>query len=253
MLNYIINFLYKIGSYKSLFSVLTFNQAVNLMLLDFLKKTKTLNITINGINLLIRSNTSDYLVAKESLISDEYDCIELEAPKIIIDLGANIGTSALALHRRYPESKIYAVEMENENFQLLKENVSAYKNIIPIHAAIAGTSGTRKIFDRGTGPWGYTITDTINEKSELSEKIQAISLDELVEKYAINRINLLKIDIEGAEKEIFETENKWLTITDVIIAELHDRIVMGATRTFYLSTSSFTSFDIHGEKVIAYR
>ena len=253
MLNYIIKFLYKIGSYRSLFSVLTWSQAFKLMLLDFFRKTQKLNITINGINLLIRSNTPDYLVAKESLLSGEYDSIELDAPKVIIDLGANIGTSALALNRRYPESKIYAVEMENENFQLLTENVSAYENIIPIHAAIAGTSGIRKIFDRGTGPWGYTITDTTNETSELSEQIQAISLDELVEKYAIDKINLLKIDIEGAEKEIFETENKWLTITDVIIAELHDRIVMGATRAFYLSTSSYRRFDIHGEKVIAYR
>lgn len=253
MLNFLIARIISLGRLKSLFSILPWGQALRLSALNLLKVTKELSVRVNGNNLLIRSNTPDIEVAKESLVYGEYDRITLENPQVILDLGANIGTSAITLSRQFPNAKIYAVEMESENFELMRENVKAFKNIVPIHAAVAATSGTREMFDRKTGPWGYTIADTHNERTELGEKIEALSLDSLCDRFKISKIDLLKVDIEGAEKEVFEAGGRWIGITNTIVIELHDYIVMGASRAFYLATADFSRFERHGEKVLAYR
>lgn len=242
-----------IGRLRGYFLTLGWRQAAELAALDMLRRSKTVRIAVNGIDVLIRSNTTDYEVAKSALQDGDYLEIDLEEPKIIIDLGANIGTSAIALHLRFPQAKIFAVEMEKSNFELLEQNVSRYPNIIAVNVAIAAHTGLRVVFDRSTGPWGYTIAETENAKSELGEMVQARSLDSLVEEFRLETIDLLKIDIEGAEKELFEAGGRWLSITKVIIVELHDRITMGASRAFYLSTVDFSRFERHGEKIVAYR
>jgi FkbM family methyltransferase len=253
MLNFLIARIIDLGRLKSLFSILPAYQALHLASLNLFRAKRTLGIRVNGQELLIRSSTPDIDVAKESLVYGEYDGIALENPQVILDLGANIGTSAIALSRQFPGARIYAVEMESNNFALMCENVRDFKNIVPVQAAIAATSGMREMFDRKTGPWGYTIADTHNEKTELGEKIEALSLDSLCERFEIRTIDLLKMDIEGAEKEVFEAGGRWLNITNAIVIELHDYIVMGASRAFYLATADFSRFARHGEKVLAYR
>ena len=253
MLNFTIARLYSLGRLKSYFSVLNWKQAAKLAALNLRKKSESLQIEISGIELLIRSCTPDYDVAKDALVYGEYDVIELENPSVILDLGANIGTSAIALSRQFPNATVYAIEMEKTNFDILSKNVAPFENIVPIHAAVAASCGIREIFDRSTGPWGYTIAGTPNETTELGEKVEALSIDALSERLQISKIDLLKIDIEGTEKEIFENAGRWLTMTDTIIVELHDYIVIGASRAFYMATVDFSRFELHGEKILAYR
>lgn len=253
MLNFMITRLQGIGQLKSCFSILKWRQAATLSMLNILKKSKKIKINVGDVGLFIRSSSPDFSVVKESLVYGEFDDIKVYNPKTIIDLGANIGTSAIALARQFPDATIFAVEMEESNFDILRENIAPFKKIVPVHAAVASASGTREIFDRKTGPWGYTIADTQNDTSELGQKIEALTLDSLCERFHIDKIDILKVDIEGAEKEIFEASGRWLDITSSIVVELHDYITMGASRAFYIATVDFSHFERHGEKIIAYR
>ncbi len=96
------------------------------------------SISINGNQVYVRTNTSDLEVAISSLYRREYDHIDLSEPGVIIDAGANIGTSSIFFARKYPGARIFAIEPETSNFTLLKKNTRKYRNIVPIKAAIWG-------------------------------------------------------------------------------------------------------------------
>ncbi|GFO55064.1 hypothetical protein GMSM_20710 [Geomonas sp. Red276] len=214
---------------------------------------KVVDVTVGGENLRIRAGSSDLEVAISSLHLEEYGDISWPHASVIVDAGANIGTSAIYFARRFPEATVYAIEPEEDNFRLLVENTASYGNIVPIRAALWGTRCSRKIKNRQTGPWGYTVADTDGAAEATGQEIDCITMATLLADFGLERIDILKIDIEGGEKEVFEASASWIDKVDVVAAELHDRITMGCDRAFYLATKDFLRFDKHGEKVTAYR
>jgi hypothetical protein len=124
------------------------------------------SIVISGFQVYVRTNTPDLNVAISSLYDKEYDYIGYLNPKVIIDAGANIGTSSIYFATRYPNAKVFAIEPEENNFTLLTKNTNRYANIIAIKAAIWGSIEKRTIQNRFTGHWGYTIS-CVTENSEL--------------------------------------------------------------------------------------
>lgn len=218
----------------------------------FLGKEVLSHVTINDLPLHIRTRTSDMSVAVSSLTEEEYANIKCEDPKVIIDAGANIGTSSIYFSIKYPNAKIYAIELEDENYNILLKNIENYKNIVPIKAGLWGKEETKKIQNRKTGPWGYTIVETDNKISETGQDIECVTIKTLMEKYKFNTVDILKIDIEGSEKEVLDNSEEWINQVKVLTVELHDRICMGCDRSFYLATQNFTKFEKNGEKITAY-
>jgi len=227
--------------------------AYSCILDEALKREVERTISIGGTKIVVRSNTPDLKVAISSLFEKEYENIRCANPRTIIDVGANIGTSAIYFAKKYPDAKIYAVEPENGNFDLLTRNTVNYENIIPVKAAIWGSADKRVIKNRDTGHWGYTISDTQNKVTSTGQEIDCVTISNFMSEYKISKIDILKMDIEGGEKDVLENSSEWIHSVDVITAELHDRICMGCDRAFYLATKDFSEFEKHGEKVTAYR
>lgn len=219
---------------------------------EIFRRERLRMITINKINIYVRTNTSDLNVAINSLFQKEYESIRCSNPSNIIDAGANIGTSAIFFANKYPDARIFALEPEESNFEILIKNTSQYKNIIPIKAAIWGVAAKRVIQYRFTGHWGYTVSDTHNKTKSTGQEVDCTTIGSLMEKYNIEKIDLLKMDIEGGEKDVLENSSDWIGSVRIITIELHDRICMGCDRAFYLSTKDFKIFEKHGEKVTAY-
>ncbi len=220
---------------------------------EFLGRQRVRTIHIDGIPIMVRTGTSDLNVAIHSFSEKEYDGIRCNNPKIILDAGANIGTSAIFFARKYPDATILAIEPESENFALLEKNTRDYKNVISIQAALWGSPGKRMIRDPFSGTWGFTVSDTSSRSEETGQEVECVTIPYLMEKYGFDRIDLLKMDIEGGEKDIFENASEWIDRVDVITVELHDRICMGCDRAFYLATKDFTHFEKGREKITAYR
>jgi FkbM family methyltransferase len=204
-------------------------------------------------HLYVRTATSDLRVAVSCLAAGEYDNLEAPSPAVIVDAGANIGASAIYFARRYPHARVFAIEPEQENYELLLRNTRKYKNIIPIQAALWGQRETRAIQDRFTGPWGYTVCEANNRTAAIGQQVRCITISSLLEDYKLPHIDILKMDIEGGEKNVLEHSEEWIHKVAIIIAELHDRICMGCDRAFYLATREFRRFEKCGEKVAAYR
>ncbi len=242
--------------YKDLrfpFNFLPFVDACRFAWATLTKKSTVLDTSFCGIPLSLRTNSPDLLVSYSALFKNEFASIKTDSPKVILDAGANIGTTSIAFARQYPEAEILAVEMEPENLELLRRNTKSFPNIKVIPMAITGHSGERVIKDRNTGQWGYTIAESADNAENTTHTVSCVTIDQLMAAHGITHIDILKMDIEGAEKEIFETGGQWLGKTESIAIELHERIAPGCSRAFYLATEQFEHVENHGEKVVLYR
>jgi FkbM family methyltransferase len=214
---------------------------------------KLISVQINGFRVNIRTATKDLVVAFSSFADREYEGIKLDDVRFVIDAGANIGTSAIWFATKHPQATVIAIEPESENFDLMKLNVAGYPAIKPIKAALAGAIGRRELFDRGTGPWGYTIASSSQNVKSLEQSVECITVESILATYTQDIVDILKLDIEGGEKEVLEDSKCWICSMRVIVVELHDRIVPGCFKAFENATQGFARFSRLGEKHLVYR
>jgi hypothetical protein len=72
-------------------------------------------------------------------------------------------------------------------------------------------------------------------------------------KHDLSWVDLLKVDIEGAEKEVFSSPDEWIGSVSAIAIELHDRLKMGCSRSFYAAVTAFPIEQRRGENVFVAR
>lgn len=160
----------------------------------------------------LRSHTSDISVLNEQLISDGYGAITryAEKPGTILDLGANTGLVARWLRHRYPAARLICVEPEHENLALLVRNVDGTAEVI---GACIGARERRVALTSSTGAWGYRMTGEPGETP-------VVTMDRLIAEHDLDRIDVLKCDIEGAEAELFE-DAPWMNRVGMAVVECH--------------------------------
>jgi FkbM family methyltransferase len=162
----------------------------------------------------------DLFILYEVLAFDAYRIPpNLVAPRsieTIIDYGANIGLTSLYFASAYPLARIYSVEADPENFAILQANTASEPRIVPVHACVVATPQATVSFDNQGPSWGRHSLGGGNGIT-----VPAVTLDELLAKFAIARVDLLKMDIEGAEREVFAVGN-YLNAVQHVVAELHN-------------------------------
>lgn len=201
----------------------------------------------------LRNKTSDIPTFDQIFFKLEYD-IPLEwFPKVIIDAGANIGLAAVFFANKYPKSKIVSIEPEITNYELLKKNVSYYPNVFCLQKALSNTLETLDVVDTGLGNWGF-MTFNKNEKfkKESLHSVETTTVSEIMKQYGFEYIDIFKIDIEGYEKELFDSNyEKWVPRTRCIIIEFHDRMKRGCSKSFFKCISKYNfSFAMKGENLV---
>jgi len=137
----------------------------------------------------------------------------LDNPKTIVDVGANFGIFTVLIARIFPLAKVYAVEPHPDNFELLKHNIALndLNNVTPIRAAVTDHEGTVSLLvDRDAA--SHTIALDLPTKIA-SIPVEAITLGRF------QHIDLLKLDIEGAEYDVLRQPPN----ASVMILEIHDR------------------------------
>jgi FkbM family methyltransferase len=149
--------------------------------------------------------------------SDKYD-------PIIIDCGANIGLSTIFFKRKFPKAKVIAIEADPDIFEMLRKNTSQFdlQNLTLLNKAVWVVDGN--VFFNASGGLGGRIENTKNKKSNSIElSVQSIRLKSLLDSIIKNGdcIDLLKIDIEGAEIEVIKDCEECLSHVDKIFVEYH--------------------------------
>jgi FkbM family methyltransferase len=188
----------------------------------------------------LRIDTSDFCAYYDVLIAKtrQYDLEGLPfSPATIVDVGAHIGMASIFFARRYPAAKIIAIEPEPSNFALLLKNTSSYKNIVPVCAALWREDGEVTLGRSNVHPKGAF---QIVENGEI--RVRAVTIDTLMRETGIQSIDILKMDIEGSEKEVFASCN-WIDTVRAIAIELHDRVRAGCRRTVETAARDFRSVE----------
>lgn len=206
--------------------------------------------------LRLRTHSSDVETFAQVIGAREYEIPGLGDVRTIIDAGANIGLATAFFAERFPAAHIIALEPEQSNFDLLRRNVANRPNVTCLKKALWSESGTVTVVDPGQGHWAFrTCGATAPRKSRerVVGTVECVTVADLMRTYAVDRIDLLKIDIEGAEKEVFESSAPWIDRVDVIAIELHDRFKRGCSKAFYDATAEFDREVHKGENVFVLR
>ena len=179
---------------------------------------RLVEITIPGVRaeILLRAGTSDVTNFEQIFIRKEYHLSLGFEPRSIIDAGANIGLSAVFFANRYPDARILAVEPDRRNFEILVVNTRDYPNIKSIHSGLWSRCVPLRIVNPDDEFWAIRV-----EESGNGDGIAAITVEEALKVMDVERLDLLKLDIEGAERSVMGQSQGWIKDVRAIVAELH--------------------------------
>jgi FkbM family methyltransferase len=172
-------------------------------------------ITIRG------GQSTDAWALYELLVMQEYALVaDLVAPAFIIDGGANVGIASLYFLNQYPSARIIAVEPSPANFEILRKNLAPYSGRVTlVQGAIWKTSGRLQL-ETGQEDWRTSVRRV---DSDEPGSVEAFTLSALIA-LGGGQVDLLKLDIEGSESEVFGPEaQQWLPAVRNIAIELHSK------------------------------
>lgn len=169
-----------------------------------------------------RTGTSDAWVLKQIFLEREYAPLDRQQNvRVVFDCGANVGYSSIYFLNRFPGCRVIAVEPDPENVKLLRVNLQPYGSRVEIVTAGVWSTATRLVLVRGTEAWATQVrAATAGETGDLS----AVDIPSLMGRAGVDRVDVLKVDIEGSEAEVFSTNvDRWLSKIGSLAIELHDQ------------------------------
>ncbi|MBS1731183.1 MAG: FkbM family methyltransferase [Bacteroidetes bacterium] len=197
-----------------------------------LKLNRLHKIRIPGIfyPICLRKNTTDKAVFDQVFLSQEYHFNVPFTPQVIVDAGANIGLFSILMKNKFPSATIISIEPDKENFEFMKKNLHAYPDIKFVHAGVWSEDALlAMIDDKDRGKSGVML-----KKDMETGTIQGYSIQSIMSKFNVDKIDILKIDIECSEKELFAHHYEaWLSKTKMIVIELHDWLCPGCGEIFF--------------------
>ena len=163
-------------------------------------------------------------------------------PKVIIDGGANLGNYSLNVNKIIPDSNIYAFEPVEKTFNLLKNNTSGYSKIIAVNKGLFYKNCEMQInvYPSHTHSSIYDIESLPYNVVE-KEKINLIKGDDFIKENNISNIDLLKLDLEGAEFDAIQGFSKALNEKKIRIIQFEYGYINITTKKLLIDYYNFFS------------
>lgn len=172
---------------------------------------------------------------------------------LIVDAGANIGAVSVYFHRQFPNASIVAIEPEPENYALLAMNAAGLP-ITCLHNALTSRPASVEVVDPGLGSNAFR-TEVLEEQHRSATSIEGVSINRIFSDRPHDTYPfIVKLDIEGAEGEVFSSNIEWLQHTPIVIIELHDWLLPKAqtSRSFLQAISGLDRDFIYiGESIFS--
>jgi FkbM family methyltransferase len=214
---------------------LSFSQYVKLIIADKKKKEGSpLSIFIKNYPhpFWIRPGTTDTKIFVTIFLKNDYPIIKNKTGTFI-DAGANIGAATFFFKMHSPEIKIIAIEPDESNCELFERNMKPFSDVWLLKSALHNVEGKSFRIKNPEAPkYSYQM-------EEGESDLKTVSINGIMKKYNIERIDVAKIDIEGGEKELFEENLEWLNVCDILIIELHERYSPGCGTALLRAISKF--------------
>lgn len=187
---------------------------------------------------LVVSDFGELQVMRDLFVEEDYAVEAIGRPRAILDLGANIGLSVLYFRAKYPDAVIYAVEPHPENLRKLRCNLTAVQHVHILEAAVGRRDGTLELFDAP----GYSIAVSAHREhcggAPVAVPVPVRRLEALMADVGLDWVDLLKVDIEGAE---FDALSAFPAVerAGAVIGELHLRQINRSEAEFWRLLEGF--------------
>jgi FkbM family methyltransferase len=213
-------------------------------------------------HMYIRRGDSDFQVLRQVFRNKEYEAphpavrerlraqyhkiLDTGRRPVILDAGANIGAASLWFSQVFPEAAIVAIEPDPANATLLKSNLRAIPGAKLVQAAIGGERGQVNLVNSGQS-WA------VQTEREADGSCPIITVEDGIAEVKNGDPFIVKIDIEGFEADLFDSDTSWIDRTFSVIIEPHDWLLpgKGTSRAFQreMGKRDFEFF-IKGENII---
>ncbi len=167
---------------------------------------------------------SDAFIFSEVFEHRYYDFDLPTKPATILDLGANIGLTALFFARKYPEAQLACVEPIPGNLALLSANLERNGVSGTVFAKAVTVDDQPVIMQLAPNDYGHKVSSIDDGQSfgDGTLRVEGISVKTILSKIGWMRIGLLKVDIEGYEAVLLRDHCEWLKQVDAMCIECHD-------------------------------
>lgn len=153
---------------------------------------------------------------------------------------------------KYPGAKIIAIEPEESNFELLRKNVVAFPNVVCLQQALWRDDEDLQLADPGSGHWGFQTRAFDDDEIPVGiQNVSGITMETLLAEEGLDHVDLLKVDIEGSEKEVLEHSASWIGKIGVVMVEIHEKRKSGCEKSFRDATQEFATVWSSGEYTCA--
>lgn len=147
---------------------------------------------------------------------------------VFMDVGANLGYYSLLASRWVGGSgRVYAFEPLRGTYDRLVRNIglNGAKNIVPLRMACAASAGDRHMRTFADSGWSHLATD-----GDEGEAVEATTIDETVERMGVSRLDVIKIDAEGADFEVVKGARRSIEkLRPMVLMEAHHLHRFGAS------------------------
>jgi FkbM family methyltransferase len=166
--------------------------------------------------LSLRPGTSDILVYAEVILGTQYAVPVPWPVHTIVDAGANVGITSAYFLSRYPDAISIAIEPDPVNFELCQRNLAQFgKRAVVVRAALTPVPGRVSLVPEFQGSWAAQVVPAGGGN------IEALDIDTLRMRFNLDTIDLLKVDIEGSERALFEYSRRdWIDNIGAFMVEL---------------------------------
>ena len=169
--------------------------------------------------------SSDMEVVNQIFVVDEYACVRnISSPRLIFDLGANVGYSSAYFLTCFPDATVVAVEPDPGNFELCRKNLAPYGDRAKVILGAVWSKRSRLKLSRDTFGDGREWATQVHESEGNADHaiVDGWDIPSLLHLVGGTHIDLLKVDIERSELEIFgDSSSSWLSKVSNICIELH--------------------------------
>lgn len=166
----------------------------------------------------VRAKSSDILVFEQIFLKEEYRSVTLEEPSWIMDAGANIGLASLYFLVLHPTARVLAIEASTSNFAIMTKNLAPFPSRCTLlRAAVWRETGRVKLQFEAVPKAEWAIQVRADDNGD----VPAFDVGTLIKQHGIGHLSLLKMDVEGAEEEIFSADTSWLAQVETMAIEVH--------------------------------
>jgi FkbM family methyltransferase len=178
--------------------------------------------------LAMRVKTSDRQVLGQVFIEEEYGPVALSNPKMILDLGANVGYASAYFLSKYPGARVLALEPDPGNFKICERNLAPYGDRAKVLLGAVWPERSKLVLDYGSfrdgGEWSTQVREpSAGDDLAQRREVEAYDVPTLLEMPGTAEVDLAKIDIERSEVQLFSRNTSaWLPFVRNLCIELHD-------------------------------